>query len=166
MILQISTRLFNRLLAQLSQESKAVDARLVAVAPTEVERITTDNRNITYHQLIRNSFGHEHALARPFIDTLRAGTGAAQRRRIVQADTTVRPGDAQGRVALLHNLARLNRRPASRRRFTHHQLVIKLLGIKTPSGILLKGFIDRVSLDAPVRSVPHGLAVAQDNGLR
>src|ERR1051325_2199519 len=155
------------MLAQLSQQAKAVDARFVAVAPTKIERIASDDRNVAYQKLVRDGFGGEHALARPLVDTLRAGTGAAQRGRVVPANETVRPGDAQARVALLHYLARLDRRPAPLRRFTHHQLTIEGASLNRDlSGVLAKGFFDRASLDVPVRSVPHGFTVAQDDGLR
>src|ERR1051325_2021842 len=117
------------MLAQLSQQAKAVDARFVTVAPTKIERIASDDRNIAYQKLVRDGFGGEHALARPLVDTLRAGTGAAQRGRVVPENETARPGEPQARAPLLHYLARLDRRPAPLRRSTHHHPTMEVASL-------------------------------------
>src|SRR5215212_2208925 len=128
-------------LTYLAQVAEAVDARVVAVAPAEVERVAADEPHVRDQQLVGDGLGLEHALAGELVDALRAGAQPPQQRRAVAALAPVAPSDAQLRVRLLHDLARLDGRPAPRR-FAHRLLV------------LLHGLLDDVGRDVEVRGVP------------
>src|ERR1051326_4577128 len=84
--------------AYLAQVAEAVDARLVAVAPAEGERVAPDYLHILDGQLVGHRLGAQHALARELVDALRARAQPSQLRRLVNARATVGPGDAQARV--------------------------------------------------------------------
>src|ERR687890_786219 len=93
----------------------SVDARVVAVAPAEGEGVAADEPDVPDGQLLRNRLRRQHPLARELVDALRARAEPAQQRRAVPALAAVAPGHAQLRVRLLHDLARLDGRPAPRR---------------------------------------------------
>src|SRR5215204_2344209 len=133
----------------LAQVAKTVDARVVAVAPAEVERVAADDSHVRYLQFVGDHLRLEHALAGELVDALRAGAEPAQQRRAVAALAPVAPRDPQLRVRLLHDLARLDGRPAPRR-FAHLLLIF-------PDGLL-----DHVRRDVEVGGVPDGAAVADD----
>ena len=97
------------LLTQIPQVLETVDAGLVTVAPAKVQRITSNNRKICDFNFIGNRLRAERAVAGPFIDALRARTGTAQVRGFVRARSVIGPGDSQASVALLRDLARLDR---------------------------------------------------------
>src|SRR2546430_1300405 len=105
----------SRPFAYFAQVAEAVDARAVAVAPAEGERVAPDDLNVFDGETVGYRFGPQDALARELVDALRARTQTPQSRRGVAAHATVRPSDAQQRVRLLHDLARLARGPAPRR---------------------------------------------------
>src|SRR5215204_194052 len=140
-------------LTYLTQVAKAVDARVVAVAPAEVERVAADEPHVRYLQLVGDGLRLEHALAGELVDALRAGAEPAQQRRPVATLAPVAPRDPQLGVRLLHDLARLDGRPAPRS-FAHRLFM------------LADGLLDHVRGDVEVGGVPDGAAVAEDERLR
>src|SRR5258706_2669900 len=81
----------------------------MTVAPTKVQSVATHNIEITNLQLVRNNVGLQCPLTRPLVNALGAWAYASQRGRVVIAYLIVRPGDSQLGIALLRNLARLDR---------------------------------------------------------
>src|SRR5215204_6153802 len=95
-------------LTYLTQVAKAVDARVVAVAPAEVERVAADEPHVRYLQLVGDGLRLEHALAGELVDALRAVAEPAQQRRPVATLAPVVPRPPQLDGGLLHDLARLD----------------------------------------------------------
>ena len=97
------------LLAKVPEILKTINARFVPIAPTKVERIPADNIEIAYLEFVADPFRLQGPLSRPFIHALRARAHPSQCRSPIIAHSIVSPGNPQLRVALLRNLARLNR---------------------------------------------------------
>src|SRR5215207_7813664 len=121
----------SRAVAYFAQVAEAVDARVVAVAPAEGEGVATDQRDVLDLQLLGDRLGLEHALAGELVDALRARAQAAQPRRLVDARPPVAPRDAQTRVRLLHDLARLDGRAAPQR-FAHNDKEFSVSSFQFP----------------------------------
>ena len=110
MLLFIPALLF---LTPFAQIPEAVNARFVAVAPTKRESIATDYRDVFNREIIRDGFRFQDSLPRPLVDALGARAGAAKFRRSVETNAPVGPGDTESGITFLHNLTRLDTRPAS-----------------------------------------------------
>src|SRR5947207_15032835 len=84
----------SRPFAYFAQVTEAVDARAVAVAPAEGERVAPDDFNVLDGETVRDGFGPQNALARELVDALRARAQPPKARRGVAAHATVSPDDA------------------------------------------------------------------------
>ena len=97
------------LLAQIPQVLKTINASFMTIAPTEVQSVAANYIEIANLEFVRNNFGFEGPLSGPFVHALSAWTYASQVGGLIITNSIISPGDAQLRIALLRNLARLDR---------------------------------------------------------
>jgi hypothetical protein len=94
--------------AELSQVAEAVNAGLVPITPAKVKCVPSNQTKVVDGQVLGNALWFEHALSRPLIYALCTGARSPQLSSLVGTYTFVGPRDADGVLALLLNLTRLN----------------------------------------------------------
>lgn len=105
--------LFHRLtdiaLAESPQQRVGVDARIMAVAPCELERVAADRLDILHHDEQRHIFALQTALPRPFVHAGRAGTVLSEVANRVDTPVAVAPLNSQHSFVKPLHIQRLQR---------------------------------------------------------